>query len=124
MTATAIVGRLVCRQPLDHELIQEGLDCIGRAPPAWDAQGSVDFPYWFFGTIAKSHAAGESWRKWCEALDGAVRGSQRHDADTCAHGSWDPVDPWGAEGGRVYSTAVNALMLEVRQQYPKAIGVR
>jgi hypothetical protein len=124
MTAAAIVGRLVCRQPLEHDMIREGLDCIGRTPPSWDEQGSVDFPYWFFGTLATSHAAGEPWRKWCGALDAAVRGSQRHDPDTCAHGSWDPVDPWGAEGGRVYSTAMNALMLEIRNHSPKVIRVR
>jgi hypothetical protein len=33
------------------------------------------------------------------------------------HGSWDPVDPWGSAGGRVYSTAINALTLEVYYRY-------
>jgi hypothetical protein len=35
------------------------------------------------------------------------------------HGSWDPVDPWGSAGGRVYSTAINALTLQVYYRYRK-----
>ncbi len=27
------------------------------------------------------------------------------------HGSWDPIDPWGSVGGRIYSTALNAMTL-------------
>jgi hypothetical protein len=38
---------------------------------------------------------------------------QRKYADGCGCGSWDPVDRWGAEGGRVYATAMNALTLGV-----------
>jgi len=35
------------------------------------------------------------------------------------HGSWDPLDPWGSAGGRVYSTAINALTLQVYYRYNK-----
>jgi hypothetical protein len=43
------------------------------------------------------------------------RGEQR--------GSWDPqVDPWGGEGGRVYSTAILALTMEVFSRYPTVLG--
>ena len=123
-TAVALVGRLLCGQAPDHEPVRRGLDLIGRKPPAWDDRGSIDFPYWFFGTQASFRAGGEFWRRWSGALDGAVRDTQRHDADTCASGSWDPADAWGLEGGRVYSTAINALTLEIHQRYARAIGVR
>jgi hypothetical protein len=33
------------------------------------------------------------------------------------HGSWDPDPLWGGYGGRVYSTAVGALCLEVYYRY-------
>ena len=123
-TAAALVGRLLCGQAPDHDLVKKGIDLLARKPPAWDDQGSIDFPYWLFGTIASCRAGGEAWRKWSGALEGAVRRTQRHDSGTCAHGSWDPVDPWGADGGRVYSTAMNALMLEIQLRYARAIGVR
>ena len=33
--------------------------------------------------------------------------------DRHVKGSWDPKGAWGREGGRVYSTAMMALTLEV-----------
>jgi hypothetical protein len=47
---------------------------------------------------------------------------QRTDGDE--RGSWDPVDSWGAEGGRVYATALLTLSLEVYYRYEKAHGSR
>ena len=35
----------------------------------------------------------------------------------CEDGSWDPVGEWGAAGGRVYSTAICAMTLEVYYRY-------
>ena len=35
------------------------------------------------------------------------------------HGSWDTLDPWSEHGGRVYTTAINALTLEVYYRYAK-----
>ena len=37
-------------------------------------------------------------------------------------GSWDPVGPWGVDGGRVYSTAILAMCLEVYYRYDKVFG--
>ena len=42
--------------------------------------------------------------------------------DGCAHGSWDPIDRWGFEGGRVYATAINTLSLEVWYRYDNVFG--
>ena len=50
-------------------------------------------------------------------------GNQRMDTDYCAFkGSWDPIDPWGGDGGRVYSTALLAMCLEVYYRYDRVIG--
>ena len=52
----------------------------------------------------------------------AVLDSQRMDG---AHrGSWDPLGPWGHSGGRVYSTALMVLNLEVYFRYGQLIGAR
>jgi len=123
-TAAALAGRFQCGQSAADEPVRKGLDLLARCPPAWDERGSVDFPYWFFGTQAAFRAGGEHWRTWSGALDGALRPTQRGEADGCARGSWDPADPWGAEGGRVYSTALNALTLEILLRYARAPGVR
>jgi hypothetical protein len=43
----------------------------------------------------------------------------------CARGSWDPQkDPWGDNGGRVYSTALLVLCLEVFYRYDNVLGAR
>jgi hypothetical protein len=34
----------------------------------------------------------------------------------CGEGSWDPVDKWGSEGGRVYATAINVLTLSLARE--------
>ena len=38
-------------------------------------------------------------------------------------GSWDPVGPWGPDGGRVYSTATMVMCLEVYYRYPRVVGL-
>jgi hypothetical protein len=50
----------------------------------------------------------------------ALLGNQRLDGRPCSfQGSWDAVDPWGTDGGRVYATALGALMLSVYNRYER-----
>ncbi len=112
MTAAAIL----CRRALglDEEAAPILADAVGLVlakPPVWQPDtGHVDYCYWFFGTEALRRVGGEPQRAWGEALVGALVDSQR--ADGAAAGSWDPVDPWGANGGRVYATAMAVLALQ------------
>lgn len=51
------------------------------------------------------------WETWNTALRDTLIGTQiTQGADT---GSWPPTDVWGAYGGRIYSTALATLCLEV-----------
>ena len=66
---------------------------------------------------------GRAWDSWQSALLEPVVGRQRRGGDE--DGSWDPqVDPWGRRGGRVYSTAINALCLEVYYRHDRLFGLR
>jgi hypothetical protein len=123
-TAVAVAGRLLAGQGTDHPLVAKGLDLLARTPPAWDDRGSVDFVYWYFGSLASFRGGGARWAAWSEAVGRALGPTQRGDDAGCARGSWDPVDPWGADGGRVYSTAINALTREIELRYARAFGVR
>jgi hypothetical protein len=56
-------------------------------------------------------------------MKAAVVDSQRKDGDE--KGSWDPsVCAWGFSGGRVYSTALMTLSIEVYFRYSQVLGAR
>ena len=81
--------------------------------------------YWYYGTYALFQMGAqkpEYWKRWEEALVPTLLESQRADGD--ARGSWDPVGPWGHSGGRVYSTALMTLCLEVHFRYGRLLGGR
>ncbi len=71
--------------------------------------------YWYYGTLAMYQYGGSPWRQWNEALRDTLIAEQR----TRGHlaGSWDPKVPWGAYGGRIFSTAVSTLCLEVYYRF-------
>ena len=88
--------------------------------------GRVDMYYWYYGTYAVyqlSDRYPSAWRRWERALEDAVLASQRT-SPPCFEGSWDPIGAWGEEGGRVYSTALMVLCLEVYFRYGKILGTR
>ena len=75
----------------------------------------VNLYYWYYGTLGMYQLQGDYWQRWNEALQAALVGRQQTDGDLA--GSWDPVCVWGGYGGRVYSTAMSALCLEVYYRF-------
>ena len=71
--------------------------------------------YWYYGTLAMYQYGGEPWRQWNESLRDILVDEQRQSGH--AAGSWNPKAPWGLYGGRVYSTAVATLCLEVYYRF-------
>lgn len=79
--------------------------------------------YWYYGSYAMYQMGGSYWNEWNKAMKPAVLESQRTQGGS-SHGSWDPIGPWGWAGGRVYSTALMVLCLEVYFRYGKVLGAR
>jgi hypothetical protein len=78
--------------------------------------GPTNMYYWYYATIALYQHGGEPWTKWNTALRDRLIGLQ----STSGHqtGSWEPDSSlYGAKGGRIYSTALAALTLEVYYRY-------
>ncbi|MBK8914594.1 MAG: terpene cyclase/mutase family protein [Phycisphaerales bacterium] len=85
--------------------------------------------YWYYGTIAMFQAGGEEWTRWNSRLRDALlplqerprsaRGNPRH-----VYGSWQPYGQgwgrWGRMGGRVYTTAICTLTLEIYYRHTPA----
>jgi hypothetical protein len=76
--------------------------------------------YWLYGTMAMFHVGDASWKHWNYELKEALLPSQRRKGTHCEYkGSWDPIGPWGPDGGRVYATAMCALSLETYYRYER-----
>ncbi|MEK7270291.1 MAG: hypothetical protein AAB215_05025 [Planctomycetota bacterium] len=71
-----------------------------------------DLYYTYYGTLAMFQMGGDYWKAWNANLrDPLVAAQIRGGPDD---GSWDPGgDLWGAAGGRIYSTALAVMTLEV-----------
>ncbi|MHC4473419.1 MAG: prenyltransferase/squalene oxidase repeat-containing protein, partial [Planctomycetota bacterium] len=124
LTAVGILSRIfVGEDPARSEIIQKGVDLCMKALPVWDREsGSIDMYYWYYGTLAMFQVGGDPWRQWNDAIKDAIVDTQRKDGDE--KGSWDPVGVWGREGGRVYSTALNTMCMEVYYRYGRVFGTR
>ncbi len=125
LTAVAILTRIFCGADKNDEYVKKGADVCGRCLPVYDeAGGTIDHYYWYYGTLAMFQMGGDHWKRWNEAMKTAIIGSQKMDKSNDQHGSWDPNDPWGPEGGRVYSTSVNVMCLEVYYRYARVFGTK
>ena len=112
MTAESLVCRILLEQDVPPSLSNEAVRQIGRQLPSYD---KVNLYYWYYGTLAMYFHGGESWSKWNAAMKEALVTTQQTRGEDV--GSWNPDGIWGGYGGRVYSTALSALILEVYYRY-------
>ena len=126
MTAVGVLTRIFAGQTLDNDpMIVKGAELMLGKPPVWNpGSGDIDFYYWYYATLAMHQVGGSRWDKWNEALKTAVIDKQRVVKTEDEYGSWDPVDPWSTVGGRVYSTTLNCLSMEVYYRYPRVFGTK
>jgi hypothetical protein len=127
MTAAGIVCRIFMGEdPRLSDLIKKGADLCLKLPPVWNpADGSIDMYYWYYGTLAMYQVGGKHWQRWSQAVRTQILPNQRHDTDACGYkGSWDPIGPWGLDGGRVYSTALLCLVAQVESRYARVFGTK
>jgi hypothetical protein len=74
----------------------------------------------FFATLAARKAGIALSREWRSAAKDLLHTQV---SDGCASGSWDVESVWSAVGGRVASTAIMTLALELHYDYPLACWV-
>lgn len=77
--------------------------------------------YWYYATLALHHRhrrdqnAEAAWRTWNDRLAATLVEAQITTGPDA--GSWDTNTVWGGYGGRVYTTAMAAMCLEVYYRY-------
>ena len=126
MTAEAMYCRQLVGDALgsnpDPRAAAEATEALLAVPPE---PQRVNLYYWYYGTLAlhrQQQQRGESaaeaqaaWQAWNTAIALALVNSQLDSGPEA--GSWEPNCVWGGYGGRVYSTAIAAMCLEVYYRY-------
>jgi hypothetical protein len=112
MTAEALFCKQILGVKRDDPAVTEAIDYLMQNLPRRSQQ---DLYYWYYGTLAMYQYGGEPWRRWNDGMRDNLVNDQRTDGDFA--GSWNPRAPWGDYGGRVFSTALSTLCLEVYYRF-------
>lgn len=118
MTAEAMYCRQVLGVPLKGGAHTEALNALGSELPGDDL---TNYYYWYYAALALHHAqndglaAQHTWDRWNQRMKRELIGAQVTDGANT--GSWSPNTVWGGYGGRVYTTAMAAMCLEVYYRY-------
>jgi hypothetical protein len=113
MTAEALVCRNFLGLPADSDAaLHEAGDLLLEELPG---SGKPNLYLWYYATLAMHDLGGEYWRQWNSALCQELVSSQV--AQGPQAGSWPLDDVWSGYGGRVYTTAMGALCLEVYYRF-------
>ena len=132
MLAVSNVCRRLLGEPTDSWIQKRQLQRMAKEPPDWSDAGNLhgsNMYYWYYGTLgmmlSKDTEDGDSrWRQWNIALKRTLLDNQVNSG--ARRGSFDPVGHWARHsGGRVYSTALCVLNLEIYYRYePEYLRVR
>lgn len=112
MTAESLVCRRFLDLPLGEAAKGEAFDFILAEMPG---KGPTNDYFWYYATLAAHGEQGRVWERWNEALQGQLLKTQVTEGELT--GSWEPQGVWGGHGGRVYSTAMATLCLEVYYRF-------
>jgi hypothetical protein len=117
MTAVGVLCRLLAGESRGSRAVRDGVKVLMKHTPKWQerkgrALSTTNLYYWYYGSYALFQYGGPEWERWSGDMIHALVDTQRK-GEIDEDGSWDPADEWGPAGGRVYSTALGALTLEV-----------
>ena len=117
MTAEGLFSEMLIDYNPDSPRTAESVDYLLKHKPRWRPQNQEDtnLYYWYYATMAMHQLGGPKWDQWNREIRETLVKAQRKDGP-CA-GSWDSRTRWGQFGGRVYSTALATLILEVYYRY-------
>lgn len=119
MTAEALTCRLFLELQRTDAAIDEAVAYLLQETPQ---SGEVNLYYWYYATLALFQLQGPAWETWNTALQQRLLAAQETSGEFA--GSWAPDSVWGGYGGRIYSTALAALCLEVYYRYLPLYGAR
>ena len=116
MTSVGVLCRLLAGEKRTAGSIRLGVEKILKQPPVWKKKNPQSpFYYWYYASYALFQYGGAPWRSWNPDMQTALLESQKNGG--CKDGSWDPIVSYSKRGGRVYTTALGAMTLEVYYRF-------
>lgn len=117
-TPTMVSVGLLCRQNLgaardDPGLAEGGKYLLANLP---DLKANRNIYYWYYATQVMHNMPGDDWDTWNVKVRDTLIEAQVP-GNGCGAGSWSPTEPhldaWGQHGGRMMTTSLSCLCLEV-----------
>lgn len=112
MTAEALFCQQMMGAPADSPASREAVNYLMRNQPR---MSDTNYYYWYYGTLAMYQHGGRAWQDWNSIVRDVLISEQVRTGEFA--GSWAPNDPWGRYGGRLYSTTLATLTLEVYYRF-------
>ncbi len=114
-TAVAAFGlQLMMGWRRDHPRLVGAADYLAANLPVW--KEDADLHYWYWGSLDMFQMGDHWWKMWNAGLRDMLVERQRKGAPDI-DGSWDPMGGLLKDTGRVGSTAMAAMCLEVYYRY-------
>ncbi len=109
-TAIGLLLRLFRGMSHTHPMVLDGANFISKsAPPGADAYFN------YYSTLFLFHVGDPFWESWNTRMREHLIATQAKTGHMA--GSWFFEDPYGREGGRLYTTAMSAMTLEVYYRF-------
>lgn len=112
MTAQASLSRMLLGQQLTVDQQDEVCQYLLRRDPLKD---EAAYYLWYYCSLSMMQMQNDAWRKWNPTIRDYLIASQVTGGER--DGSWTPDSGYGFIGGRIYSTALATLTLEVYYRY-------
>jgi hypothetical protein len=112
LSAAGLLSRQYIGWKKDEPGLPEGQKHLMQNLPPESAAGLGPIYYYYYATQVLHHMEGEEWDRWNHRMREHLINTQ--EVSGHKEGSWSPqgVD-WGTRGGRLYSTSLALLTLEV-----------
>lgn len=111
-TAIGLLCRMYCGWDRNHPALIQGVAYLSKRGPS-QAEDSIYFNY--YATQVLHHAGGSDWERWNAKMRDSLIATQA--ADGHEAGSWYFPGRHSRAGGRLYSTALAIMTLEVYYRY-------
>ena len=109
-TAIGLLCRMYTGWPRKHAALDEGTAYLSQLGPS-----KSDMYFNFYASQALHHYGGPRWDRWNNRMRDYLVSAQARTGHEA--GSWHFDDPHGRQAGRVYTTAICTMILQVYYRY-------